>query len=133
MICEGGLDPGESLEKISETDDINLNAIKRSMQVIARDIAQSLQYLQGQSGSFIEQVYLSGWLSSQKHLVTLLQEEVTQGYSHTSVNERTGSELTQWNPLRSCTATDLALSDFKLLTDLSRLPAASGAAFQYLL
>ena len=133
LICDGGMNPGDSLAGIPEDDDISMETIRAGVKSIARDIAQSLQFLQGQGGAFIQQVYLSGWLISQEHILAMIEEEVTHDYSRASVNEKTGADFIQWNPLRSCTATDIALSDFKLLGDLSRLPAASGAAFQYLL
>lgn len=133
LLDEGMLWPPTSISVLPEDEKEATETIKPLMAPLTREVQKSLDFLyqteEGRadleaadftSGSGLETIYVSGRLSSMKIFVEELRTDLQMSCQ-------------QWNPCRKMIASKSALIDFRLLADLSRLPAAAGAAMQCLL
>lgn len=85
---------------------------------LAKELRLSADFL-SRGGQSIETIHLSGYLGTLPEFSAALERESL-------------IPCTLWNPFQKITAGEKALSGYRLLEEISRLPAAAGAALQYL-
>ena len=95
-------------------------ALSAAVEPLAMELRQSADFIQNSADTGrLESIHLSGYLSTLPEFIEALDRELL-------------IPCTLWNPFQKITASDKALAGYKLLSEISRLPAAAGAALQYL-